>query len=131
MRLETWSAAQPRRFHRAGRWRGAGYRRVRASDREPLSVALLIDTSASTGKDIRYEPASITKFLNALVQEGNPDDTVSLYAFNWQVTLLNSFTRRISRIEDNLKVLHPEGGTSLYDAIYLSSQPLHDRYGRP
>jgi Ca-activated chloride channel family protein len=27
-------------------------------------------------------------------------------------------------------VLHPEGGTSLYDAIYLSSQPLHDRDGR-
>jgi Ca-activated chloride channel family protein len=65
---------------------------------QPLSVTLLLDTSASTGKDIRYETASITKFLNALVQEGNPDDTVSLYTFNWQVTLLNSFTRRISRI---------------------------------
>jgi Ca-activated chloride channel family protein len=97
---------------------------------QPLSVAVLIDTSASTGKDLRYETASITKFLTALVQEGNPDDTVSLYTFNWQVTLLNSFTRRLSRIEENLKTLHPEGGTSLYDAIYLSSQQLHDREGR-
>ena len=97
---------------------------------QPLSVALLIDASGSTAKDLRYETSSITKFLNALVQEGNPDDTVSLYAFNWQVTLLNSFTRRISRIEDNLKFLHPEGGTSLYDAVYLSSQQLHDREGR-
>jgi Ca-activated chloride channel homolog len=97
---------------------------------QPLSVAVLIDTSASTGKDLRYETASITKFLNALVQEGNPDDSVSLYTFNWQVTLLNSFTRRISRIEENLKTLHPEGGTSLYDAVYLCSQQLHDRDGR-
>jgi len=97
---------------------------------QPLSVTLLVDTSASTGKDLRYETASIAKFLNALVQEGNPDDTVSLYTFNWQVTLLNSFTRRISRIEENLKTLHAEGGTSLYDAIYLSSQQVHDRDGR-
>jgi len=97
---------------------------------QPLSVAVLVDTSASTGKDLRYETASITKFLNALVQEGNPDDSVSLYTFNWQVTLLNSFTRRTSRIEENLKTLHPEGGTSLYDAVYLCSQQLHDRDGR-
>src|SRR6266849_2924746 len=82
---------------------------------QPLSVALLIDTSASTGKDLRYETASIAKFLDALVQEGNPDDTVSLYTFNWQVTLLNSFTRRISRIEENLKLLHPAGVPSFSD----------------
>jgi Ca-activated chloride channel family protein len=106
------------------------YRDLARQTEQPLSVALLVDTSASTGKDIRYETASITKFLNALVQEGNPDDTVSLYAFNWQVTLLNSFTRRISRIEDNLKTLHPEGGTSLYDAIYLASREFNDREGR-
>jgi Ca-activated chloride channel homolog len=97
---------------------------------QPLSVTLLIDTSASTAKDLRYETASIAKFLSALVQEGNPDDAVSLYAFNWQVTLLNSFTRRTSRIEESLKTLHPEGGTSLYDAVYLSSRELRDRDGR-
>jgi Ca-activated chloride channel family protein len=97
---------------------------------QPLSVTLLIDTSASTAKDLRYETASIAKFLGALVQEGNPDDAVSLYTFNWQVTLLNSFTRRTGRIEESLKTLHPEGGTSLYDAVYLSSRELRDRDGR-
>src|SRR5947209_7631141 len=51
---------------------------------QALSVTLLVDTSASTGKDLKYEITSITKFLNALVQEGNPDDSVSLYTFNWQ-----------------------------------------------
>jgi Ca-activated chloride channel homolog len=97
---------------------------------QPLSVTLLIDTSSSTGKDLRYETMSVAKFLSALVQEGNPDDAVSLYTFNWQVTLLNSFTRRTSRIEESLKTLHPEGGTSLYDAVYLSSRELRDRDGR-
>jgi Ca-activated chloride channel family protein len=97
---------------------------------QALSVTLLVDTSASTGKDLKYEITSITKFLNALVQEGNPDDAVSLYTFNWQVTLLNNFTRRITRLEENLRMLKPEGGTSLYDALYLSTQPLRDREGR-
>src|SRR5260370_17319788 len=97
---------------------------------QPLSVTLLIDTSGSTGKDLKFETASLVKFLDALVREGNPDDAVSLYAFNYQVTLINSFTRRLSRVEDNLKRLAAEGGTSLYDAIYLAAPPLRDREGR-
>jgi Ca-activated chloride channel family protein len=97
---------------------------------QPLSVTLLIDTSGSTAKDLRYETVSLTKFLNALVRDGNPADAVSLYSFNDQVTLLNSFTRRLSRLEDSLKPLKADAGTSLYDAIYLSSSALHDREGR-
>jgi Ca-activated chloride channel family protein len=55
---------------------------------------------------------------------------VSLYSFNDQVTLLNSFTRRLTRLEDSLKPLKSDAGTSLYDAIYLSSSALRDREGR-
>ena len=39
---------------------------------QPLSVTLLIDTSGSTAKDLKYETVSLTKFLKALVREGNP-----------------------------------------------------------
>lgn len=97
---------------------------------QPLSVALLVDISASTAKDIKYETTSISKFLQMLVGEGNPDDTAALYTFNYQVTLMNSFTRRVMRIEDSLKNLKPEAGTAFYDAVYLSSRELRDRDGR-
>jgi Ca-activated chloride channel family protein len=97
---------------------------------QPLSVTLLIDTSGSTAKDLRYETVSLTKFLNALVREGNSADAASLYSFNDQVTLLSSFTRRLTRLEDSLKPLKGDAGTSLYDAIYLSSSALRDRDGR-
>jgi Ca-activated chloride channel family protein len=97
---------------------------------QPLSVTMLLDTSGSTAKDLKYETTSINKFLSAFVQEGNPKDAVALYTFNWQVTLLNSFTRSIGRIEDNLKLLRAEGGTSLYDAIYLAGPDLRNRAGR-
>jgi Ca-activated chloride channel family protein len=96
----------------------------------PLSVSLLIDTSGSTGKELRYEVTSLQKFLKALLGEGNPKDMAALYSFNYEVTLLSSFTRRQARLEDSLKRIKAEGGTSLYDAIYFASQELRDREGR-
>jgi len=97
---------------------------------QPLSIAVLIDTSGSTGKELRYELDSVERFLRALLREGNPGDAVALYSFNWQVNLMNSFTRRMTRIESNLRLLKSEGGTSLYDAIYLASRDLESREGR-
>ncbi|HEY7333884.1 MAG TPA: VWA domain-containing protein [Bryobacteraceae bacterium] len=96
----------------------------------PLSIAVLIDTSGSTGKDLHYETTSIEKFLKALVSEGNPKDAASLYSFNYDVTLLQNFTRRPARLAENLRVLKPNGGTSLYDAILFSSRELGRRDGR-
>jgi Ca-activated chloride channel family protein len=96
----------------------------------PLSVTLMIDTSGSTGKELRYEVTSVQRFLRALLGEGNPKDMAALYSFNYEVTLLSSFTRRQGRLEESLKLLKPEGGTSLYDAIYFASQGLRNREGR-
>lgn len=97
---------------------------------QPLSVAVLVDTSASTGIELRYELDSVSKFLRALLGEGNPQDTVALYSFNWQVNLLSAFTRRFDRLDLRLKQLRSEGGTSLYDAIFLASRDLELRDGR-
>lgn len=97
---------------------------------QPLSISLLVDTSGSTAIELRYELDSVGRFLKALFREGNPDDAVALYSFNWRVSLHNSFTRRMLRLEQSLKQLKPEGGTSLYDALYLASRDLEGREGR-
>ncbi|HLJ47281.1 MAG TPA: VWA domain-containing protein [Bryobacteraceae bacterium] len=97
---------------------------------QPLSISVLIDTSASTGKDLQYETDSVLRFVRAVVREGNPDDAVSLYAFNWQVRQVVDFTRQLDRMARPLKALRAEGGTSMYDAIYLASQDLEPREGR-
>ncbi|MBV9400172.1 MAG: VWA domain-containing protein [Bryobacterales bacterium] len=96
----------------------------------PLSVAVLIDVSGSTGKDLRYETTSVEKFFKALLGEGNPKDAASLYSFNYDVTLLQNFTRKASSLSDNLRTLRPNGGTSLYDAIVLSARESAHRDGR-
>ena len=97
---------------------------------QPLSVALLVDTSLSTAKELRYETDSVARFLKAFFAEGNLSDAVALYSFNYVVTKMSHFTISFPRLDQSLKSLRPEGGTSLYDAIYLSSGELESRRGR-
>jgi Ca-activated chloride channel family protein len=97
---------------------------------QPLSITLMIDTSASTGIDLRYETESVDRFLHALFREGNPQDAVKLYSFNYDTTSLSSFTRRADLLERALKGLKCDGGTSLYDALWFAARSLEDREGR-
>jgi Ca-activated chloride channel family protein len=97
---------------------------------QPLSVAMLVDTSGSTGIELHYELDSVSRFLRVLLSEGNPDDTVSLYSFNWAVKQWSGYTKRFARVDQMLKQLKSEGGTSLYDAIFLASRDLEYRKGR-
>jgi len=97
---------------------------------QPLSVALMVDASGSTAKDLKYETDSVVRFLHALFAEGNPKDTVALYSFNYEVTVHNFFTHNQTPLEHSLRNLTGEAGTSLYDAIYLASHDLEPRDGR-
>lgn len=97
---------------------------------QPLNVSVLVDTSASTGIDWPYEKDSVSRFLRALFGEGNPLDTAALYTFNWQVWLQRTFTRNFASLDQKLKGLKSEGGTSLYDAICMASRDLELREGR-
>lgn len=96
----------------------------------PLSVAVLLDTSGSTAKDLPVEVVAVRGFLRALIGGGNPSDTAALYAFNWEVAELAPFTRNLRRLERGLKRVKGEAGTSLYDALLFAAQDLEDREGR-
>ena len=96
----------------------------------PLSVALLVDTSGSTNKELLYETDSAARFLRALLSEGNPEDAVALYSFNYEVTVQQSFTHNYRSLEVRLKTLRGAAGTALYDAIFLAARDLEPRPGR-
>jgi Ca-activated chloride channel family protein len=97
---------------------------------QPLSIALLIDASGSTAKDLKYETDSATKFLHALLSEGNPEDAVALFSFDSDVTEVRPFTHNYASLDNALKNIRGSGGTSLYDAIYFAAHRLEDRFGR-
>jgi len=97
---------------------------------QPLSVALLIDNSGSTAKDLRFEVDSVSRFLHSLFGEGNPQDALGLYSFNYQIVQQHPFSRNTAAIERSLRGLKGEAGTALYDAIYLAAGELQHRQGR-
>jgi Ca-activated chloride channel family protein len=96
---------------------------------QPLSVALLVDTSGSTAKELKYEVDSAARFLHALLQEGNPEDRVALYNFSYDVQQ-GEFTHNYAALERQLRLLHGDTGTSMYDAIFYAAQALERREGR-
>jgi Ca-activated chloride channel family protein len=97
---------------------------------QPLSIALLIDTSGSTNRELKFMTDSVGRFLRAVFRSGNPEDRVGLYSFNWQVTQHVDYSRRMEVFEQNLRKLKGEAGTSLYDAIYLAAGDIQERNGR-
>ena len=97
---------------------------------QPLSVAMLVDASGSTAKDLKYEVDSVVRFFKALFTEGNPQDAAALYSFNYQVTLHNFFTHNEAPLEHSLRTITGEAGTSLYDAVYFAARDLEERDGR-
>jgi len=97
---------------------------------QPLSIAMMVDASGSTAKDLKFEVDSVVRFFKALFAEGNPKDAVALYSFNYQVTLHNFFTHNQSPLEHSLRTIQGEAGTSLYDAIFFASRELESRDGR-
>ena len=97
---------------------------------QALSVVLMVDTSGSTAKELKYEADSASRFFHALLGEGNQQDTAALYTFNWEVREQQPFTRDLRGLDGRLKLLHGEAGTAMYDAVYLGAQRLESRPGR-
>ncbi|HXK01886.1 MAG TPA: VWA domain-containing protein [Verrucomicrobiae bacterium] len=96
-----------------------------------LSVALLVDVSGSTAKELAYEADSAQRFIRALLGEGHPEDAIKLYTFNWQVTdETGRYTRDQKLLTDRLKAMHGDAGTAMYDAIFFAARDLEPRDGR-
>jgi Ca-activated chloride channel homolog len=102
-------------------------------DREsstPLSIAVLVDDSASTAREARTEVDAVRRFFRGVFQQGNPEDRVALYSFNYDVKQQVPFTRNQKMLESALLNLVGTAGTSMYDAIYFASEDLQEREGR-
>ncbi|HKU27561.1 MAG TPA: VWA domain-containing protein [Candidatus Sulfotelmatobacter sp.] len=94
----------------------------------PLSIALAIDTSLSTRRDLPLEQASAKHFAHAILR---PVDALSVYAFSEVVRETTpGYTSDLKRIDDGIEHLRVGAATALYDAIYLASRSLDHRKGR-
>lgn len=94
----------------------------------PLSIALAIDTSLSTRRDLPLEQASAKHFVHTILR---PVDALSVYAFSEVVhETTPGYTSDLKRIDEGIDHLRVGAATALYDCIYLTSRSLDHRKGR-
>jgi len=89
----------------------------------------LIDTSGTTGKDLKYETDAASRFLRALLTEGSPKDAVQLYSVNADVRVLCDFTHNYASLIQPFRLLRSEGATALFQSIAWASERLEKREG--
>jgi VWFA-related protein len=91
-----------------------------AMEDAPISVAFLLDSSASMARKIRDAREAISNFLNT----ANPDDEFLLVRFSDQADLLLGLTKETEEVRRHLGFIQPTGRTALLDAIDLSIREI-------
>ncbi|HVI10106.1 MAG TPA: VWA domain-containing protein [Candidatus Binatia bacterium] len=93
----------------------------------PLSIALAIDTSLSTRRDLPLEQTSAKRFARTVIR---PVDALSVFGFSESVLQSTGYTADLKRIDEGIDHVRLGAATALYDAVYLASRSLNKRRGR-
>jgi Ca-activated chloride channel family protein len=86
----------------------------------PISLALLLDTSASMDERMGIAQEAAIGFARQLRKE----DQAEVIDFDSQVRILQAFTSDAATLEKAIRQTTPNGSTSLYNAIYISLKEL-------
>lgn len=87
---------------------------------QPISLALLLDTSASMEERMTVAQEAAIGFARQL----RKDDQAEVIDFDSQVRILSPFTNDAAALEKAIRTTSPNGSTSLYNAIYISLKEL-------
>jgi Ca-activated chloride channel family protein len=98
--------------------------RFEAETNRPLDLALMVDSSMSTIKDLKFETEAAAHFIRQVVR---PGDTLGLFEFSDSVTQLSEFSDNVPKLQAAARHIAPGAGTSMYDAIVLGSNALKHR----
>ena len=87
----------------------------------PVSVGVLLDTSASMDRKIRTAVEAVDRFIRRI----HPDDEIFLMTFSSEPVLRQDFTDDRDKLSQSLRRIFPTGGTALYDAVAESVTKIH------
>ncbi len=87
----------------------------------PLDVALMIDASLSTLKELPFEREAAAHFIRQVVR---PGDRLAVYEFADSVTQVTGFSSDVPALQAAARRIEPGAGTVLYDAVYLGARAL-------
>jgi Ca-activated chloride channel homolog len=86
----------------------------------PLTIALLVDTSASVKDKLDFEKTTAAEFFTDVLRPKK--DLALIMQFDSDVNLVQDFTQDKGALIKALKSLEAGNNTSLYDAIYLAAE---------
>jgi Ca-activated chloride channel homolog len=98
--------------------------RFEAQTNRPLDLALMVDASASTFKDLKFEDEAAVHFIGQVVR---PGDRLAVFEFDEDVTELAEFSDNVPGLQAAVRRIVPGAGTSIYDALVLGSRALRRR----
>lgn len=93
---------------------------------QPLDLALMIDTSLSTLKELRFEQEAAAHFIRQVVR---PGDRLAVFQFTDAITQLSEYSADVPALQAAVRAMEAGAGTALYDAVYLGAQSLEKRPG--
>jgi Ca-activated chloride channel homolog len=91
-----------------------------AATDEPIDVALLLDTSGSTERELAKIQNAAISFVNQL----HPDDEVAVISFSDDVKLQEDFTIDRDKNEYGIKKTRTGDCTTLYEAVWLGLEDV-------
>jgi Ca-activated chloride channel family protein len=91
---------------------------------QSLDLALMIDSSLSTQKEMLLAREAAAHFIRQVVR---PGDRLSVFEFSESVTQLTQFTSNVPALQAAVRRVQEGAGTSLYDAVLLASEALARR----
>jgi Ca-activated chloride channel homolog len=92
----------------------------------PLSVALMVDCSASMDEKLPVAQEAGSRFVRTL----RPEDLGQVVQFNERTTVLHDLTPDRAALEDAVRSTSASGSTALYNALYVTLKQLRNQ-GRP
>jgi Ca-activated chloride channel homolog len=86
----------------------------------PLSVSLLLDTSASMSRDLPLAKRAALEFIARL----RPHDVAQILSFNTRAEVLQPMTGDRGLLEGAIHRIRPRGDTALYNSVYIVLKEL-------
>jgi len=86
----------------------------------PISLVLMIDTSASMEEKLKSAQDAAIRFTKTL----RPQDLAQVVQFNERATTLQTFTNDLAALEKAIRSTEASGPTALHNAVYIALKDL-------
>ncbi len=95
--------------------------RFEAETSQPLDLALMIDSSLSTFKELEFEREAAAHFIRQVVR---PGDRLAVFQFSEDVSQLSPFSSDVAALQAAVRGMGAGAGTAMFDAMILGSREL-------